>query len=135
MDGAKAKAGAKPKYANFQNGGAYTLSAPRIEDPSGEEEVKIIAVPELRDSMKLFLWNNPTKECWESLFIDGTREKDGVQISKNWMQEILLSALDFNGSPLHQMLEGAGALDDLSTMSTGQDAMSEFCGDDDGIPF
>lgn len=63
-----------------------------------------IAIPELNlDDVKVFLWNNPTKETWDSLFIEGTRD-DGK--SKNFIQEDIMQAADFEGSPLQQMLTG-----------------------------
>lgn len=60
------------------------------------------AIPEApADSLRLFLWNRPTMAGWKSLFIEGTTE-DGK--SKNYVQETILSAVDFHGSPLQQML-------------------------------
>lgn len=69
-------------------------------------------IPEAADELyRLFLWNRPTKEAWDSLFIEGTWEaKDGKPAeSKNRIQETILSALDFQGSPLQLMLGGAVA--------------------------
>lgn len=97
----------KPSYANFMKDGVVLISAPRVEDPL-TGSVKELVVPELLNDLKLFLWDNPTKESWDSLFIEGTREKDGEQISKNWLQERIMEALDFEGSALHTMLEGLG---------------------------
>lgn len=63
--------------------------------------------PEAPDDMyRLFLWDMPSKEQWESLFIDGERD-DGS--SKNYLQEELLKATDFLGSPLEQLLSGSSA--------------------------
>ncbi len=53
---------------------------------------------------KLFLWNKPTKEGWDSLFIEGQNDKGE---SKNWIQETIQKAADFQGSPLHLLLGGA----------------------------
>lgn len=66
-------------------------------------------IPEAPDDMyRLFLWSRPTKEAWDSLYIEG--EYDGK--SKNRIQEQILAALDFQGSPLQQllMLSGVTAL-------------------------
>jgi hypothetical protein len=52
---------------------------------------------------KLFLWDNPTPETWATLFIDGKRE-DGT--SKNWLQDKVMAATNFVGSPLDIMLGG-----------------------------
>lgn len=64
-------------------------------------------VPQAPDDMyQLFLWNKPTLEGWNALKIEGTGD-DGK--SKNWMQDKILAAVDFPGSPLEQLLRGAGA--------------------------
>ena len=59
---------------------------------------------------KLFLWDRPTLEGWNSLKIEGTYEADEngqkVQKSKNRVQETILSALNFQGSPLQMLLSG-----------------------------
>lgn len=64
------------------------------------------AIPEAADELyRMFLWARPTKEAWDSLFLEGAYD-DGK--SKNRIQEQILAALDFEGSPLQQMLLGAG---------------------------
>ena len=62
-------------------------------------------IPEAPDDLyRLFLWDKPTKESWASIYIDGTYE-DGN--SKNRLQEKCVSALNFSGSALEQMLMGS----------------------------
>jgi hypothetical protein len=105
------------KYANLQKDGAFTIAPPRKVDAlAGTDEP--INVPELNGGMKLFLWDNPTIECWDSLFIDGTYTKKvndvETEVSKNWIQGMLKDALDFDTSKLYEMLQGGG-LDDLPT--------------------
>lgn len=75
-------------------------------------------VPEIKDDklFKLFLWDNPTKECWDSIFIEGTND-DGK--SKNYLQERILGAVNYPGSALEQLLGGAGSLPPLPTASAG----------------
>lgn len=109
--------GATPKWANLHQDGVYSFEAPRIIDPLSET-ITEIPVPELIGEKKLFLWNHPTKECWDSIFVDGTfnKEVDGkeVAVSKNWLQNSILAALNYEGSKLQEMLVGAGeTLDDL----------------------
>ena len=58
------------------------------------------------DLLKLFMWDTPTKEMWDSLYIDGTRE-DGS--SKNWLQEQIMKATNFPGSPIEQLIFGYNA--------------------------
>ena len=52
----------------------------------------------------MFLWDRPTKEDWDSLFVEGKWDNGD---SKNYVQEKILEATDFEGSPLHQLLEGS----------------------------
>lgn len=73
---------------------------PKFDPETGEA----INVPEVKaEDVKLFLWANPTKETWDSLFIDGTNDKGE---SKNFIQEDILKAVDYHGSPLQALREG-----------------------------
>lgn len=66
-------------------------------------------IPQVDDELlELFLWQHPTKEAWDALYIEGTNETTGK--SKNFLQEKCLQALDFPGSPLEQLLRGSGNL-------------------------
>lgn len=77
-------------------------------------------VPEITDEkvFKLFLWDTPTQECWDSLYIDGTND-DGK--SKNYLQEKILGAVDFPGSPLEQLLGAGGKALPNSLPTVGDD--------------
>lgn len=69
------------------------------------------AVPEVTEAdLTYFFFNAPTKETWDKLFVDGKWD-DGK--SKNRTQEKILSALDFPGSLLEQLLAGT-VLPDLT---------------------
>jgi len=73
-------------------------------------------VPEATIPLRLLLWDQPTTEQWDSVFIDGTRtvKRDGIEVqeSKNWLQQdIVENALDFGGSPLEIMLNGIDNLE------------------------
>lgn len=130
----------KKEYANINpasDDGApeYDISAPYILDPL-TEETKPIPVQENTRPLRIFLWNNPNKECWDSLFIDGEREvKDDkgnvTKVSKNWLQERIIGSPAFEGSALHQMIGGVANLpsteaeaDALSGKSAGTAATS-----------
>jgi len=123
-EGAKLKEGAKQKYANFKDAdGSFLISPPRVEDPlSGV--VTELNVPEIKGALKIFLYDNPSKVTWDSLFIDGEYEKEEkgvkVKVSKNWIQETIKKALDFTGSKVHQLLE-AGDPNALDNLPTGTD--------------
>jgi len=59
-------------------------------------------IPEAADELyRMFLWARPTKEAWDALYVEGKYD-DGV--SKNRVQETILAALDFQGSPLQLLL-------------------------------
>lgn len=81
-------------------------------------------VPEVEDEslFKLFLWNRPTKEDWESLYIEGKNDEGK---SKNWIQDALLSSPEYPGSPLDLLLNGGGAgsaLSELPELGEPEDA-------------
>lgn len=71
-------------------------------DPVTRQPYPIAEAPD--EMYRLFLWSRPTKEAWDSLYIEG--EYDGK--SKNRIQEQILAALDFQGSPLQQLLMASG---------------------------
>lgn len=74
-------------------------------DPVSKQPYPIAEVR--AEDLCLFLWNRPTQTGWDTLFIDGKRD-DGT--SKNFIQEKIMCATDFAGSPLELMLQGAGGL-------------------------
>lgn len=84
-------------------------------DPVTKQPYNIPDAPDA--AYRLFLWSMPTKEGWDSLHIEGQRD-DGT--SKNYLQEKCYAALDFAGSPLEQMLRGAGA-----TIPTPEELMQQ----------
>lgn len=110
--------GAKPKWANLNSDGVFSFEAPRNIDPLSET-ITEIPVPEMLGAVRLFLWDIPMKKCWDSLFVDGTFTKtiDGkeVEVSKNWLQNIILESQSYEGSKLQLMLQGADELEDLPT--------------------
>lgn len=63
-------------------------------DPQTGAPVELPALDE--SSLRLFLFDNPTKETWDSLYIE----------KNNFIQEDILSAVNFEGSALQQMLMG-----------------------------
>lgn len=108
------KDGKEVVYSNLYNDGAYGIQPPKVDDPITGES-KEVPVPEATQDIKIFLWDNPTKETWDSLYIAGTRTvKDPkgkeTEVSKNWLQEKILEARDFSGSSLEDMLTGSEEL-------------------------
>lgn len=49
------------------------------------------------DVYRVFLWNHPTKEMWDSIYIE----------KNNFLQETCLSATDYPNSKLEQLLKGS----------------------------
>ncbi|WP_407576234.1 hypothetical protein, partial [Raoultella terrigena] len=81
-------------------------------------------VPEVEDEslFKLFLWNRPTKEDWESLYIEGKNDEGK---SKNWIQDALLSSPEYPGSPLDLLLNGGGKGSAISELPEMPDDVQE----------
>lgn len=141
-----AKDDPKKIYANIADkDGNWTIEPPRYTDPmSGESKDISGSVPAALSPLKIFLWNAPDKEQWGSLFIEGTRtvKRDGrdVEVSKNWLQEVLLSAKNYKGSPLDTLLSGlgdlsiapekTGAAGALTALSTDTSSMGNIDSDD-----
>ena len=112
-------------YANLNNSeGVYSIGAPRHVDPITQETTDLAPhISQPFAPLRIFLWNNPTKETWDSLFIDGTREvkdKDGnvTHESKNWLQEYILSAINAEGSPISTLLHGVTDLPLVESAAT-----------------
>lgn len=56
------------------------------------------------DYYRLLLWNKPTQQQWDSLLV---KKDDGTLLEKQWLQEKVTEALDFNESALYTLLHGA----------------------------
>lgn len=111
----KEKDGKKTTYANLQKDGVYNIKAPVIVDPVAETTTAIPVGPAL-SPIRIFLWNQPSKETWDTLFIDGdktVKDADGSekQVSKNWLQNKILGATNFAGSALEDLLSGSAELE------------------------
>lgn len=133
------KDGKDVTYVNIDKDGDFGIGAPYSVDPmTGQKNTYQVGTA--TRPVRLFLWDNPTKETWDSLFIDGTRERkneDGSveQVSKNWLQQRILSASNYGGSELHNML---GGVDDLPMTEVDPITGLPVSGPaptDDGLPF
>lgn len=111
------KDGKKRKYVNLDKDGEFGISAPfQVDALTGQKTA--YQIREHTAPIRAFLFDAPDaisdddfRAMWDSLFIDGTRElkkQDGTteQVSKNWLQEAILSAKNFQGSRLHSLLSG-----------------------------
>lgn len=97
----------------FDGNGNFEIRLPYNVDPMTGQATPIDVPPAL-SPLGLFLWNNPTPETWAALYVEGEwEEKDDKgnvisKRSKNKVQEMILSAKNFAGSPLEAMLMGMG---------------------------
>lgn len=106
-------------YVNLTTAdGTWTLTAPYREDPETGERTKVNA-PGPYNDIRAFIWDAATKECWDSLYIEGTWDStvtndDGTerteQRSKNFIQEQIMNAKNFEGSPIQLLLMGTDKL-------------------------
>lgn len=104
------KDGKKVTYVNLGKEGSLGIESPYQTNPVSGDTIDVSGQcrPAL-SPIKIFLWDNPTKETWDSLYIAGERtvkDAKGVesQVSKNWLQEKILNAKDFTGSALEDLL-------------------------------
>lgn len=122
----------KKVYANITDSdGNYLVSGPfEIDKLAGT--TKKYKVPEAIGNERLFIWDEPTQECWDSLFIDGDREVKDEKgntktVSKNWIQNTITSALNFEGSPVQTFLEGSSSLpEDPSELVEDEEEYAEL---------
>lgn len=80
-------------------GGTYSIQPPFYEDEDGETREYRVDEP-LSEGM-LFFWDTPDLEMWDSLYIEGTWS-DGR--SRNVVQEQIRRAVNWEGSPMYQLL-------------------------------
>lgn len=96
-------------YARLKDDAGYTVRPPVVDDPETGETRTIEAAPQISPT-RLFLWDMPSKEMWDSLFIDGAYD-DGK--SKNTIQDKIKSALNWDGSSMWNILRSNGAVPDV----------------------
>lgn len=79
------------------------ISLPVMEDPSTGVNVNLAdkAAPRLARLM-VFFWDAPTLEDWDDLYLSGEYEKGRT---KNIFQHAIRTAVNFEGSPIWNMLE------------------------------
>lgn len=87
----------------------YQIFAPTYEDPDTGELKQVTADPAIT-APRLFLWEDPDLDQWDSLYIDGTYDNGDT---KNVLQERIKRAENFVGSPIYDLLKEAGRGDEL----------------------
>lgn len=100
----------------------WAAITPPLDPMSGAPYAAPTAVPD--EDYFMFLWDAPTKEDWDAMFIDGTNDKGQ---SKNFLQGMCRQAKDFPGSALEQLLLQihGGALPDLGNFEADEDENAE----------
>ncbi|WP_247537449.1 hypothetical protein [Ralstonia pseudosolanacearum] len=94
--------------------GVFDIRPPFVEDAETGESKRVNVAPAITP-LKLFLWDMPSKDMWASIFIEGQyeeRKNDKGEViaaarSKNRWQERIKAAINFPGSPIANLLEGA----------------------------
>ena len=117
------KDGKKRVYANIKDDtGNWKIGAPVRVNEEGETEP--LKAPAATVAERLLLWDAPSIEQWNSIHIPGSyKRKEGdkeVEVSKNWLQIAVKSALNWEGSPV-QNLVIASIDGDLPEVSTDPD--------------
>ena len=114
------EAGGQPTIiANFRDdAGNLTIRPPRIEamdEETGDVVVKPIPVAAAISEQRCLVWNAKPEhlgKMWASLYIPEAEASEGdegkEQRSRNVYQNTIKSALNFEGSPIHQYLQSAG---------------------------
>lgn len=127
------KDGKERTDVTFKGPGGYTIAPPRKEDEDSETGWVDVAVPAARSAIRCFLWEQADMQQWASLYIDGEypeRKNDKGEViapakSKNVLQHKVMSAVNFNGSPIHTLLLANGAKLDLPNVGEDPDERGE----------
>jgi hypothetical protein len=117
----KSHDGSDRVVAQLKKDGAYQISPVSFEDPESGE-LRTVSVPPAITEPRVFLWDYPDLEQWDSLYIDGTRD-DGT--SKNYIQEKIKSAENFVGSPIYNLLIESGRADEAEPIQGAADEDEE----------
>ena len=114
-------------YANLDLDGAWSFKAPVQKDVINNTETPI-PIDELDGTPTVFLWENESiqdaqvVQMWDSILIEGEREdgdkknEDGTpkMVSKNWIQELIMSNIEWEGSTTQALTQEHINLDDVS---------------------
>lgn len=122
IDGTKGKTAG---LGNAQDG--FTIQPVTYEDPE-TGELREVKVAEPLTDLAIFLWDHPSLDQWDSLFIDGTWDNGDV---KNKYQETIKRAEDFKGSPIYNLLIESGRAEEveLGQFNTKKPAEKDPLGD------
>jgi len=102
-------------YVNMEQDGVYLIGPPVYDantDPMGSPDMREINVPEPTLDFQCFVFDNPDltlapemiQQMWDSVEIIG-KKQDGTPY-KNWIQDKIRSALDWEGSYVQSVIGG-----------------------------
>lgn len=117
----------------LRNDSGYTLAPPRKEDEDSESGWVDVTVPPTRSDIRCFLWNHADLDQWAGLYIEGeyperrdaTGKVTAKAKSKNVLQNKIMGATNFIGSPIHTLLTANGAKLDLPAPGEDPDERAE----------
>lgn len=117
----------------LRNKDGYTIAPPRKEDEDSETGWIEVAVPPALSEVKCFLWQQADMQQWASIYIEGQypeRKNDKGEVtakakSKNVLQDRIMTAKNFIGSPMHELLLTNGVAIDLPAVGEGDDEDNE----------
>lgn len=115
--------GKKVTFAGLRGKNGYTIFPASFEDQETGEARRVKPGP-LVSEVRAFLWDSPTLDQWDSLYIAGTYDDGG---SKNKYQEKIKAAENWVGSPMYQLLIESGRGEEVNPApkGTGRDAEPE----------
>jgi hypothetical protein len=113
--------------AELRNNDGYSIAPPRVEDPETGDYVQLNVAPALAPT-RCFIWDYADKDQWDSVFIDGewAAQVDAAGTvtkpakSKNVYQAAIMSAENFQGSVIQQMLIANGARLDIPDVDNAE---------------
>lgn len=92
------------EYATLKGPGGYNFLSKTYNDEESGEAKTVVIAPAV-GKVRAFIWDYPSLEDWDSLYIEGTFD-DGAP--KNAIQEKIKRAHNWQGSPMYVLLMEAG---------------------------
>lgn len=135
----KGEGQSKKVYANLKDVRAPFIDS--LNEETGEVTKKRIAVDPALSEIKGFLWDHATPEMWDSIFIEGEWEEkrnDKGEVthparSKNTLQLLIMSAVNFKGSPIYDYATGKVKKEDAAAMAAELAKIGEGAAAEDAL--
>lgn len=114
------------KFLKLRDDTGYTIAPPRAEvmDPeTGDVSTVPITVAPALSQLRLFVWGAAPaalKQMWPSIHIAGSYGEGANQRSANVFQDRIKAAVNYQGSPIQQLLECGGEVADIPDAESGK---------------